>query len=110
MCERSFHGCRDLRRRVIRRSITKRTPIAACTVLGQLVLGQRFPYVIVGGVCGVKGEVPDPVAEHPGPRKGLGKRLIRSRFGPILALDCCRRQKMPNAFFFFACVRCFRLF
>ena len=37
VCERSFHGCRDLRRRVIRRSITKRTPIAACTVLGQLV-------------------------------------------------------------------------
>ena len=81
MCERSFHGCRDLRRRVIRRSITKRTPIAACTVLGQLVrTGATVPlrHSRRGLWCERGGTVPDPfspVAEHPGPRKGLGKRL-----------------------------------
>ena len=74
------NGCRDLRRRVKRRSITKRTPIAACTVLGQLCTRATVPprHSRRGLWCERGGTVPDPfstVAEHPGPRKGLGKRL-----------------------------------
>ena len=74
------NGCRDLRRRVKRRSITKRTPIAACTVLGQLCTRAtvRPRHSRRGLWCERGGTVPDPfstVAEHPGPRKGLGKRL-----------------------------------
>ena len=71
------NGCRDLRRRVKRRSITKRAPIAACAVLGQLCNGS-LRHSRRGLWCERGGTVPDPfstVAEHPGPRKGLGKRL-----------------------------------
>ena len=67
------NGCRDVRRRVKRRSITERTPIAACRATVPLRHSRR------GLRCERGGTVPDPsfspVAEHPGPRKGLGKRL-----------------------------------
>ena len=69
------NGCRDVRRRVKRRSITERTPIAACRATVPLRHSRR------GLRCERGGTVPDPfspVAEHPGPRKGLGKRLVCS--------------------------------
>ena len=82
------NGCRDVHTRVKRRSITERTPIAASRATVPLRHSRR------GLWCERGGTVPDPfspVAEHPGPRKGLGKRLrstmTRARWkrGPLSA-------------------------